>query len=89
MSVLEDETFEVLVDWMLRITHFFFGPVLFLTTVWALVHGESTLYICANENTDPKHQVFAFSNLFALIIAGAISGVLTYYFVVLRLKRWL
>ena len=67
---------------MLKVTHFFFGPVVFSVTVYAALHPGESLYMCGDENTDPSDISFSVSNLFALVLCFAITGTLTYFKIV-------
>ena len=80
MAIVSEARFERLAFWMLKITHFFFGPILFSMTVWALLNPGSSLYLCGRENTDPNQVNFSVSNLFALVLCLLISSVLTFYY---------
>ena len=89
LSFVNENTFESVAEFILKITHFFFGPALFLLTVWGLAHPSDSLYLCGEENTDPKVISFSFSSLFALMLCFTVSGVLTYFYLKQRLKYWI
>ncbi len=88
MAIVSEARFERLALWMLKLTHFFFGPVLFALAIFALANPGSSLYLCGHENTNPNDVRFSVSNLFALLLCFTISGVLTYYYLKFRLKDW-